>query len=410
MLEADGRTAILGGTADVTNTSGEDWNGVQLLLAPHEAFDAVLDPDRDHDRIPDDLDQCPDAAETYNGTDDGDGCPDRGDMHVVATADDVLQGRIGFANGSALLRPPERARLALIVAVLAASPMLERLEVIDVVGSAAPEEPTKLAAARARAVVEALVAAGLSRELARPSVAIGPRKREGDLRLVELVPSWQPALDFSAVSFSAHAPPRTAPLKIGKAVHLARGKTMEVALPSRTIPAEKVAYLRAAPDGMKATMCDALWLPATEQPLALGAISIIDRADPTRPAIDRVVPWLDTQRATLVKLEPASALRAEVTASRTREPLSASVDRLVVTTRFVVHAGTPAPRRAFLGLPQRKILRPRALPDGTIIAADGYHLPLALTPGAAAELVLVEEAEVEATASRRRRERESVRP
>jgi hypothetical protein len=102
----------------VQNLSGEDWKNVKLSLVAGAplAFEAQLGEaviperpvvtdrgeviaavprgdtslrqeasDHDHDGIPDSADKCPDDPETFNGTDDEDGCPDRG--RVVISGD-----------------------------------------------------------------------------------------------------------------------------------------------------------------------------------------------------------------------------------------------------------------------------------------------------------------------------------
>src|SRR5262245_30437678 len=55
--------------------------------------------DKDRDRIPDARDQCPDDPEAYNGTDDEDGCPDRGKVVVIIDRVSITE-RIYFASGS----------------------------------------------------------------------------------------------------------------------------------------------------------------------------------------------------------------------------------------------------------------------------------------------------------------------
>jgi len=51
---------------------------------------ACSEPDRDHDGIPDLVDQCPDEPETVNGVADDDGCPDSGGVEVVKLDGDRL--------------------------------------------------------------------------------------------------------------------------------------------------------------------------------------------------------------------------------------------------------------------------------------------------------------------------------
>ncbi len=56
-----------------------------------------LNEDRDHDGIPDDVDQCPDEPEDKDGEEDGDGCPD------VEPADEPVKVRTGDSDGDGIL-------------------------------------------------------------------------------------------------------------------------------------------------------------------------------------------------------------------------------------------------------------------------------------------------------------------
>jgi hypothetical protein len=122
----------------VQNLSGEDWKNVKLSLVAGAplAFEAQLgEPviperpvvtdngeviaavphgdtslrnesgnDRDADGIPDDLDKCPDAPETYNGFEDQDGCPDKG--RVVVTEERTVDLSKTEAKKDAATRGP----------------------------------------------------------------------------------------------------------------------------------------------------------------------------------------------------------------------------------------------------------------------------------------------------------------
>lgn len=60
--------------------------------------------DTDHDGIPDVADRCPNEAETYNGMDDEDGCPDRG--RVIVRSDDLKLAENTPAPTSTPMAPP----------------------------------------------------------------------------------------------------------------------------------------------------------------------------------------------------------------------------------------------------------------------------------------------------------------
>jgi large repetitive protein len=125
---------------------------------PPEPEPARGEPDRDHDRIPDSQDKCPDEPETYNGFQDSDGCPDRG-VSWGPWKVEILE-KIYFAPGS---RAPEPGMAPLIDAVAAALKANPRLAVVRIEGHASGEErnPVRLARARATAVRDALVERGV---------------------------------------------------------------------------------------------------------------------------------------------------------------------------------------------------------------------------------------------------------
>ena len=74
--------------------------------APEPEIDAAcVEPDRDHDGIPDAQDKCPDEPETINGVDDDDGCPDSGGMQVARLDGDHLTvDRVPTLDGGGLSR------------------------------------------------------------------------------------------------------------------------------------------------------------------------------------------------------------------------------------------------------------------------------------------------------------------
>ncbi len=72
--------------------------------------------DKDGDGIPDDRDKCPDAAETKNGFEDDDGCPDK-IPEAVQKYSGVVPG-IYFEKGKAVIRPTSKRVLDAAVKVL----------------------------------------------------------------------------------------------------------------------------------------------------------------------------------------------------------------------------------------------------------------------------------------------------
>ncbi|NMC71626.1 MAG: hypothetical protein GYA57_16380 [Myxococcales bacterium] len=116
--------------------------------------------DTDGDGVPDTTDACPAEAETRNGRDDEDGCPDCGDLMVLV---DWAPPVVSFDRGVDALRPDNVATLDAVVAAMEAN---AAVELVACLGTAGPEEPgpERLAANRARAVLDALVARGVAPE------------------------------------------------------------------------------------------------------------------------------------------------------------------------------------------------------------------------------------------------------
>lgn len=122
-----------------------------------EDDDGCPDLDNDQDRILDIDDQCPFEPEVYNGTDDEDGCPDIGrvELHPHITP---IRERVYFRSGSTEILEPSQPILDAVVATLQGNPQIEK---VGLVGAATDDEPSDMALQRARAVRDALVAAGI---------------------------------------------------------------------------------------------------------------------------------------------------------------------------------------------------------------------------------------------------------
>jgi outer membrane protein OmpA-like peptidoglycan-associated protein len=116
--------------------------------------------DRDHDGIPDDVDQCPDEPETINGIDDDDGCPDEGEGVTVFLSKQeirILQ-QINFETAKAVIKPDSYHIVDEVAAQLRAHPEVLKLRIeghTDNVGAAAYN--MKLSQARADSVKKYLV-------------------------------------------------------------------------------------------------------------------------------------------------------------------------------------------------------------------------------------------------------------
>jgi outer membrane protein OmpA-like peptidoglycan-associated protein len=168
------------------------WVTLLALAAPNI--------DGDGDGVPDRDDKCPADAETYNGYQDGDGCPDLAPRSV--SSNDVIQiaERIAFAHDSAELKPVSFPVLDAIAIVIKNQP--QQFPVVALEGHAADNEraPMKLSLARASAVRMALQARGVdpNRLLARASGTTAPvcgqqsescRARERTVEFATLAPT-----------------------------------------------------------------------------------------------------------------------------------------------------------------------------------------------------------------------------
>lgn len=197
--EAGGAAAgegVLQAWAIVDNLSGESWDGVELILATGAPLTFALDlraprfvprpdvsgqlvtpvatglllaettrttnptasADTDHDGIPDSQDKCPNEPETYNGTEDSDGCPDRGRVIISQSKIEILD-QLFFKRDSAKIEPASRPLIEAIAATLKGNPELSLLEVA---GHACGDSNARdISQSRADAVRGALVGLGV---------------------------------------------------------------------------------------------------------------------------------------------------------------------------------------------------------------------------------------------------------
>jgi outer membrane protein OmpA-like peptidoglycan-associated protein len=131
--------------------------------------------DRDHDGIPDDQDRCPDQAETYNGFQDSDGCPDVVQPRVIREHGRFrLLHDVRFRTGSAQIDPESYELLDEVAVMLKENPDIPRVRIeghTDETGTR--ERNIELSKARANAVREYLIMRGVQPERLR-AVGYGP--------------------------------------------------------------------------------------------------------------------------------------------------------------------------------------------------------------------------------------------
>lgn len=118
--------------------------------------------DADLDRIADDVDQCPDEPETYNGTIDEDGCPDRCTLPMLREEVVILEV-VNFEAESFAIPPSAMPMLEAIARTLADHPEITRLHVVGHADARERRAPG-LSLRRADAVRDALHGLGVASE------------------------------------------------------------------------------------------------------------------------------------------------------------------------------------------------------------------------------------------------------
>ena len=160
--------------------------------------------DGDGDGVPDRNDKCPGDAETPNGHQDDDGCPDLA-FRALRSPDDAkgITERVEFAHDSAAIRATSFALLDAIALVLKMQP--EAFPTIALEGHAADNEhtPMKLSLARASAVRLSLLARGVdeSRLVARASGNTAP----GCMEQTEICRAHERTVEFVKLTASRPA-------------------------------------------------------------------------------------------------------------------------------------------------------------------------------------------------------------
>ncbi len=91
-------------------------------------FQGCPEPDTDHDGIFDLKDKCPTVPETFNGIDDEDGCPDKGDVEVTDGGIVILK-KIQFKTGSAEILSASNPILDAVAAAIKGHPEFLLVEV-----------------------------------------------------------------------------------------------------------------------------------------------------------------------------------------------------------------------------------------------------------------------------------------
>lgn len=117
------------------------------------------DPDGDGDGLADRVDRCPTEPETMNGVEDDDGCPDKGQVLVVVTADEiVIKEQVHFDVGKATIHKRSYKLLATVAKALFLHPEIRKIRIEGHTDDRGPRANNlELSQARADAVMKHLI-------------------------------------------------------------------------------------------------------------------------------------------------------------------------------------------------------------------------------------------------------------
>ncbi len=454
--ERDGAPAMLQAWALVHNASDEDWSRVELTLATSAPLSYALSlrapsfaarpdasgrlvapvaygpiaaevtrgpsgeargssegADADRDRIPDAADRCPEQPETYNGLEDEDGCPDRGQVTLEEQSIRILES-VSFSMGSAELSPASAPMLAALARTLQGNP---QITAVEVQGNASEDEPSAwtLAADRASTVRARLISLGVEprRLLSRSYGATRPRasgNAPGDLARNRAVTfhiastaddeanARAAAGPVTAAAVAASAAPAASAQQVSGAtqytvsspVSIRAGSAALVTLASRAVPGEVVYLFRpeaAAPSSSAHPYRAVLLRNALGMTLLPGSVALF--AGGTF-AGQGLMPRLDDGATTFVPYAIDTSTDIQVTTAFRREPsgvVSAQREQLVLedtaihSARYAIHAGAQAPSRVYLRNARLAGFEPRGLPPGTERTSDADVAPVPLEAG-----------------------------
>lgn len=443
----------------VHNASPEDWNGIELSLATSAPFSFAVDlrtpqfverpevsgrslapalsgavvadrghrrreetgssgVDTDGDRIADANDACPREPETYNGTDDEDGCPDRGTVVISETAITILD-RIYFAHGSDELATHSLPIVDAIAATLAHNPQILR---VRIGGHAASGEPDgwALSAARAGAVRAALAERGVDRTRlvaegfgeAMPidpgtSAAARERNRRVEFEVLSIDDGDddRPTVSVGRLDASTEAQAEIAEAEgttqydVAARVSIPARSSSLVTILSERVRGEPVLLYRpdpSAPASARHPFRAARLVSPERTTLIPGPVAVY--AGGTFVGEGLIEALHDGEIATI-----PYALDGSSTVSVERDAASEPVrivsllrgvltleDRRVTRTTYVIRPGAHAPRHIHVTHPRTAGTSPRGLPPESEVRDDTLLVPLAISPGRESRVVLEE--------------------
>jgi Ca-activated chloride channel family protein len=160
------RTSFVAADTLVVNDKGELVNVEQPLPLPKGVSNAAVGGvDSDADGIPDSNDACPNEPETYNGKQDGDGCPDSGTIEI-SSCNITVMDKIYFEPDSAKIMGMSESILDMVAKVMIENPQVLHVHIAghSDVKEAKKKKNKGLALKRAQAVMAYLVEKGVQPE------------------------------------------------------------------------------------------------------------------------------------------------------------------------------------------------------------------------------------------------------
>jgi len=369
-----------------------------------------LTADRDHDRIPDAQDRCPEQPETYNGIDDEDGCPDTGRVVVESQQIQLVQN-VFFAANSADILPASLPLLDAVAAALRGNPQIAQIEIQ---GNASDDEADawSLALNRASTVRAGLLALGIAAERLRtrsygatrptaPGNTPDARARNRTVGFHVITPptaaNTTPSEGVTVSTLSRSAAPGATVREfagatrftVAEPVSIAAGSAALVTLASREVPGEDVYLFRpesATPSSREHPYRAARLRNTTGLTLLPGPVALF--AGGTFAGEGLLQRLHDGETAFIpYAIDPSTSIATEVT--ERREPLRivsaqrAEIvleDTLVRAARYTVQPGAQAPSRVFLRHEHLSGFTARALPPESEPGRDADLVPIPLTP------------------------------
>ncbi len=365
--------------------------------------------DVDHDGIPDARDTCPSEAETFNGREDSDGCPDSGRV-VIEDAQIRIPNTVSFDANASTVLPRMQPVIDALAAVLRATPSVRSLEIQ---GNASTDERDawSLALERAATVRARLIGLGIEADRLRVRsygatrpVASGAsaeeraRNRyvsfhldaaEEDRREARRGAVTVRSLSTSAPdNASAHEFMGATRFVVAAPVSITAGSAALVTIASREVPGEDVYLFRpesAAPASREHPYRAARLRNRTGMTLLPGPVALFSGGT---FAGQGLLGRLHDDETTFVPYAIDPSTSVEVTHEDATEPSRlVSVTRAVVTledtsvhrTRFRVEPGAQAPSRIFLRHEHLDGYTPRALPPESEAGRGADLIPVPIT-------------------------------